>query len=85
MGSKWADHETSERVGFSLRPRKGQFVVYKPRESRYLADGSGEREEGGGPVVPEHIIEPIATQFTKGVIAWRTVYGMHAHTITLAC
>lgn len=25
--------------------------------------------------VPHHIIEPVATQFTKGVIVWSTIYG----------
>ena len=52
-----------ESVGepkFTITPRKGQFVVFKVPE-RNLA--------------MERIIEPVATQFTKGVICWTTVYG----------
>ncbi len=44
---------------FTIRPRKGQFVVYRP------TPGCG----------PAHIIEPVPTDFTKGVIAWTSVYG----------
>lgn len=46
---------------FNIIPRKGEFAVFKlPRR----ATGSLTR-----------IIEPVPTHFTKGVIAWETVYG----------
>ena len=48
---------------FTITPRKGQFVVFKVPES-----------DSSAPFT-ERIIEPVATQFTKGVIAWTTVYG----------
>ena len=34
-------------------------------------------EPGAQPrcIPPRYIIEPVATQFTKGVIVWTTVYG----------
>jgi len=48
---------------FRVTPRKGQFIVFKPRD-----------DSAHGPA-PTHIIEPVATQFTKGVIAWTSPYG----------
>lgn len=47
---------------FSITPRKGQFVVFKPRKED-IDD------------LPMHIIEPVPTEFTKGVIVWVTPYG----------
>jgi len=52
--------EDAVKAPFTVTPRKGQFVVYKPRTD---------------PEPPTHIIEPVATEFTKGVIAWTTSYG----------
>ena len=46
---------------FQIRPRKGQFLVIKPTVT--------------SPAPPSHVIEQVATQFTKGVIVWTTVYG----------
>ena len=45
---------------FTITPRKGQFVVFNAPPQA---------------VIPNHIIEPVATQFTKGVIVWQDVYG----------
>ena len=45
---------------FNIKPRKGQFIILKPTVRH---------------IVPTHIIEPVATQFTKGVIIWTTLYG----------
>jgi glycerol-3-phosphate dehydrogenase len=50
----------AEAAPFHVTPRKGQFVVFKPQP---------------GAEVPSFIVEPVATQFTKGVIIWTTVYG----------
>ena len=49
-----------EKKKFTVTPRKGQFVVFRPVP---------------GAVCPEIIVEPVATEITKGVIAWKTVYG----------
>jgi len=49
---------------FTVTPRKGQFVVYTPRP---------EDVEAGK--IPTHVIEPVPTARTKGVIIWKTVYG----------
>jgi len=46
-----------------VTPRKGQFLVFQPQE-----------EPAHAPA-PTHIIEPVPTQFTKGVIAWTSPYG----------
>merc|ERR1712107_51789 len=51
---------------FKVTPRKGQFIVFKPRDGDPVYDG---------PSPVSHIIEPVATEFTKGVIAWTTSYG----------
>lgn len=48
---------------FQVTPRKGQFVVFKPAEDPAHAPA------------PSYIIEPVASQFTKGVIAWTSIYG----------
>ena len=47
---------------FNIRPRKGQFVVFDAPSSH------------DSPVL-QHIIEPVPSQFTKGVIVWTTLYG----------
>ena len=65
---------------FSITPRKGQFVVFKPNKSATNDDDDDDEEEeekdnDGKCKLPNCIIEPVATQFTKGVIAWKTVYG----------
>lgn len=48
---------------FSIAPRKGQFIVYR------LAD------EDKNVLSSNVIVEPVATEFTKGVIIWKTLYG----------
>lgn len=55
---------------FIVTPRKGQFIVF---DASSRQEGGGEEE--GKCIPPQHIIEPVATQFTKGVIVWTTVYG----------
>lgn len=56
-------------VGFTVTPRKGQFVVF----SLPLSCNSDGNDDSGP--APAHIIEPVPTQFTKGVIVFTTVYG----------
>ena len=51
---------SDDSKAFTITPRKGQFVVFQPAPNS---------------AIPEVIIEPVATQFTKGVIAWKTVWG----------
>ncbi len=48
---------------FKITPRKGQFLVLKTKET--------EEEDK----TLHCVIEPTPTQFTKGVIVWRTIYG----------
>lgn len=58
---------------FAITPRKGQFVVLRPK-----ADMPACEEDGCEAVswrAPDLIIEPVPTARTKGVILWRTVYG----------
>ena len=93
QGSEDSD---SGGVGFSIIPRKGQFVVFKREAVEEAAEGVGAGAGAGAgaatadaaasstsassassatPVLElDHIIEPVATQFTKGVIAWQTMY-----------
>jgi glycerol-3-phosphate dehydrogenase len=58
-GDEVEELSTSQKA-FKITPRKGQFVVFQPKP---------------GTAIPETIVEPVATQFTKGVIAWKTVWG----------
>ena len=55
------------QAAFTVTPRKGQFVVFKPDPRAAAAESSGG--------APSHIIEPVPTEFTKGVIVFTTVYG----------
>lgn len=45
---------------FHVTPRKGQFVVLRPAPHTML---------------PSAVLEQVASQFTKGVIVWQTLYG----------
>jgi glycerol-3-phosphate dehydrogenase len=56
----------SEEPPFKVTPRKGQFLVYQ------LSDADRRR---GDQLSSDVIIEPVATEFTKGVIVWKTLYG----------
>ena len=56
-----------EEIGFEVMPRKGQFVVFRPSAEKDQDDDDTR--------APFYVIEPVPTQFTKGVIAWTTVYG----------
>lgn len=47
------------KVPFAIRPRKGQFIVYDKPAARLL----------------RHIVLPVPTETTKGVVLCRTVYG----------
>ena len=62
------DESASTRPAFTVTPRKGQFVVFAPKQG-------SEDDDGDDDGVPSFIIEPVATAFTKGVIIWKTVYG----------
>lgn len=46
-------------AGYAIRPRKGQFVVFDKPASR----------------LTRHILLPVPTEVTKGVVVCRTVYG----------
>lgn len=47
------------QAGFRIRPRKGQFVVYDKTAARLVS----------------HILLPVPTEVTKGVVVCRTVFG----------
>ncbi|WP_313518292.1 NAD(P)/FAD-dependent oxidoreductase, partial [Pseudomonas sp.] len=47
------------RAEFAIRPRKGQFVVYDKSAARLL----------------KHILLPVPTKITKGIVVCRTVFG----------
>ena len=49
-----------EPAPYAIRPRKGQFVVFEPDL------------DGGAPL---HVLQPVPTQYTKGVFVWKTVWG----------
>jgi glycerol-3-phosphate dehydrogenase len=55
-----ADDTDKAALDFKIRPRKGQFAVFRMRAADEL---------------PRMIIQPVPTQYTKGVIVWSTVYG----------
>eukprot|EP00939_MAST-03C_sp_MAST-3C-sp1_P005135 g5135.t1 len=55
---------------FKVVPRKGQFVVYAS-----AGTSDDEVTENEDETFLYHIIEPVPTRFTKGVIVFRTVYG----------
>lgn len=57
---------------FKILPRKGQFLVFN---SPTYVDDSDSADKQKGLHALQHIIEPVPTQFTKGVIVWRTPYG----------
>lgn len=58
----WGDHVEALFAGqapFTIRPRKGQFVVYDKPAARLL----------------RHILLPVPTAVTKGIVLCRTVFG----------
>lgn len=46
---------------FTITPRKGQFLVLELKNPNFE--------------IPDSIIEPVSTQFTKGIIVWKSLYG----------
>jgi L-2-hydroxyglutarate oxidase LhgO len=50
----------ADSAPFHVMPRKGQFVVLQPAPHTCL---------------PAAVLEQVASQFTKGVIVWQTLYG----------
>ena len=69
--SNHSDIDLYDPPTFTVTPRKGQYIVFKspvPNEKTYLSDIQQLK-------LPQHIIEPVATEFTKGVIVWTTIYG----------
>ena len=44
---------------FKIQPRKGQFLVLEPQGGQQL----------------EHVLQPVPTQYSKGVFVWATVWG----------
>ena len=60
----WDNHETRsyQHRHWSIRPHKGEFVVFDPPT------------DWQSPAL-QHIIEPVPTLKTKGVIVWSTLYG----------
>lgn len=61
---------------FTVTPRKGQFLVYAAPETQTMGDASdANNNSSGNSELPMHIIEPVATQFTKGVIVWVNLHG----------
>ena len=63
---------STELPPFSVTPRKGQFVVFRPKTYENLDRDTMKELKWQ---VPEMIIEPVPTTRTKGVILWQTVYG----------
>lgn len=58
------------RAPFEITPRKGEFVVFSAPKA-FASDTN----QSAASLAPRFIIEPVASQFTKGVIVWTTVYG----------
>lgn len=54
-----------ETSPFNITPRKGEFVVFKQPPLKHTKQ----------PLNLSRVIEPVPTQFSKGVIVWTTVYG----------
>ncbi len=53
------DRRVTGEASFTIKPRKGQFVVYDKTAASLLG----------------HIILPVPTKVTKGIVVCRTVYG----------
>ena len=59
-------------VGFSIQPRKGEFVVFARKKNVELENP---RPTGTPVESPSYVIEGVPSQFTKGVIVWKSLYG----------
>src|SRR5690606_9530680 len=53
------DERMTGRCDFRIRPRKGQFVVYDKPAARLAS----------------HILLPVPSKTTKGIVVCRTIYG----------
>lgn len=62
------EHILQAEIPFHVTPRKGQFVVFNQ-------PAVDESKKINQITPPKYIIEPVASQFTKGIIVWTTVYG----------
>jgi glycine/D-amino acid oxidase-like deaminating enzyme len=76
---------------FTIKPRKGQFVVFRPKPYLLTTESKNTATRIATTVTPASssattsaslewhapslIIEPVPTLRTKGVILWQTVYG----------
>eukprot|EP01048_Picozoa_sp_COSAG05_P019517 COSAG05_NODE_3079_length_2340_cov_1.724230_1_plen_648_part_01 len=63
-----------EGTPFHVTPRKGQFLVLKPKPATSLNKTTNAPVELQQ-LLPQFIIEPVASQFTKGIIAFTSIYG----------
>ena len=67
---------------FTIKPRKGQFVVFENVKNEIAVDGdcsdsndAKDDENIDSNLLPSVVIQPVPTEYTKGVIVWKSVYG----------
>ena len=67
---------------FTIKPRKGQFVVFENINNEIAVDGdcsytddAKDDENIDSNLLPSVVIQPVPTEYTKGVIVWKSVYG----------
>ena len=79
--------DTTNVEFFEIYPRKGQFVVFEKADDAFAVDGktcdqssnsSNDHDWGKTSencTLPSIVIQPVPSQYTKGVIVWKSVYG----------
>eukprot|EP01006_Ploeotia_vitrea_P028490 TRINITY_DN61171_c0_g1_i2.p1 TRINITY_DN61171_c0_g1~~TRINITY_DN61171_c0_g1_i2.p1 ORF type:complete len:434 (+),score=35.13 TRINITY_DN61171_c0_g1_i2:38-1303(+) len=71
--SRVAEHPTTPSdSGFCIRPRRGDFLVYK---QEHINATVGVSNNGGDGKLLSHIVLPVPTAHTKGVLVYPSVYG----------
>ena len=60
---------------FQARPRRGQYAVFAPTRSEEMAVNNCEWQKGEhGTTIPVRPIQPVPSQFTKGIFVYSTLY-----------
>ena len=67
----------STTSSFTIVPRKGQFIVFAQIKGNDNNNNDNDNDDNDNDDRRQltHIIEPVPTQFTKGVIIFQSVYG----------
>ena len=75
--------DTANEESFEIYPRKGHFVVFEKVDDAFAVDGetcdessNSSNDHDGGKIsehcnLPSIVIQPVPSQYTKGVIVWK--------------